>query len=192
MLPGSPTGPSRPRSTPHSTHGFSLIELCITTTVAVLLVASAVPSLQGLLDRQRLQGAAARLATDVQQVRTDAVARNDALRLSFYSAAWGSCWVVHTGLREQCSCRETGAAQCTGGAKQLKTVALAAEDRVAVRANVASILFDPLHGTATPTGTLELVSPNAQAIRHVVNVMGRVRTCSPAASAPAVAGVRPC
>ena len=49
-----------------------------------------------------------------------------------------------------------------------------------MRANVASIAFDPLHGTSTPTGTLRLVDGRGRAVHHVVNVMGRVRSCTPA------------
>jgi len=63
---------------------------------------------------------------------------------------------------------------------------------VSVRANVASILFDPLHGTGTPSGSVDVVTPAGQAIRHVVNVMGRVRTCSPAGSTAVVPGLRAC
>ena len=47
-------------------------------------------------------------------------------------------------------------------------------------------LFDPLHGTSTPTGTLRLVDAGGRAVHHVVNVMGRVRSCSPPARAPAM------
>jgi type IV fimbrial biogenesis protein FimT len=61
-----------------------------------------------------------------------------------------------------------------------------------VQANVASILFDPLHGTSTPTGTLRVVADSGRAVHHVVNIMGRVRTCSPAGAAPVVAGYRVC
>jgi type IV fimbrial biogenesis protein FimT len=47
---------------------------------------------------------------------------------------------------------------------------------------VASMRFDPLHGTSTPTGTLRVVGANERAIHHVVNIMGRVRSCSPQAA----------
>jgi type IV fimbrial biogenesis protein FimT len=60
---------------------------------------------------------------------------------------------------------------------------------VAVHANVASVLFDPLHGTSTPTGTLRLVGSGGREVQHVVNVMGRVRSCSPLGAVP---GYRPC
>jgi type IV fimbrial biogenesis protein FimT len=78
---------------------------------------------------------------------------------------------------------------CTGGAAQIKTVRLAAEEQVRLSGNVASIVFDPLHGTITPTGTLRLTAASGRAVHHVVNVMGRVRSCSPAATVP---GYRAC
>lgn len=189
----SPPRTTTRRSARRRMRGFSLVETALVGTLGALLMSTAAPGLRGLLDRQRLDGVAGRLAADVQYVRAETVARNEALRISFYSAGWGSCWVVHSGPRDQCACAASGPAQCTGDAKPLKTVALAAEDRVSVQANVASIGFDPLHGTGTPTGTLKLIAPNGQAVHHVVNVMGRVRTCSPAsAGVPAVSGYRVC
>jgi type IV fimbrial biogenesis protein FimT len=82
-----------------------------------------------------------------------------------------------------------GPAVCTGRATEIKTVQLPTTERIALLANVGSIAFDPLHGTSTPTGTLRLVAPNGRAIHHVVNVMGRVRSCAPSGT---VAGYRPC
>ena len=66
------------------------------------------------------------------------------------------------------------------GARTVKGVVLANNERVSVAGNVASIVFDPLHGTSTPTGTLRLVDDAGRAVHHVVNVMGRVRSCTPA------------
>ena len=66
---------------------------------------------------------------------------------------------------------------------------LPAGERVRVTANVGSIAFDPLHGTSTPTGTLRLVDARGRAVHHIVNVMGRVRSCTPGG---AVNGYRPC
>ena len=150
------------------------------------------PGFQGFIETQRLAGTAAQLASDVQFVRSQTVLRNEALRLSLYSEAWGSCYVVHTGAQNQCRCQPSGPAQCDPGALQLKTVNVPATDRLSVQANVASILFDPLHGTGTPTGTLKVVAASGRAIHHVVNLMGRVLTCSPDGPAPAVAGYRVC
>jgi type IV fimbrial biogenesis protein FimT len=47
-----------------------------------------------------------------------------------------------------------------------------------VAANVNSILFDPRVGTASPGGTVRLTDSAGREIRHIVNLRGRVRTCS--------------
>ena len=171
--------------------GFTLIEACIVFAITAIVASSAAPGMRSLIDARRLDGAATQLATDIQFIRAEAVARNEALRLSLHAVSGGSCYVIHTGNADQCSCAgsASGPAQCSGGAREIKTVALAAADRVALHANVASVLFDPLHGTSTPTGTLRVIGANERAIHHVINVMGRVRSCSPQAAVP---GYRAC
>ena len=180
----------KPTPTRSSTQrGITLIEAAIVLAVTAIVAGSAAPSLQRLIDGRRLEGAAAQLAADIQFIRTEAVARNEALRLSFHAATGGSCYVIHTGAANECSCTASGPAQCSGGAHEIKTVTVAATDRVVVQANVGSLLFDPLHGTSSPTGTLRLIGTNERAIHHIVNIMGRVRSCSPQAAVP---GYRAC
>jgi len=66
---------------------------------------------------------------------------------------------------------------------------LTTTDRVRVEANANSVVFDPLHGTSSPTGTFRLIGTDARAVHHIVNIMGRVRSCSPQAAMP---GYRDC
>ena len=173
-----------------SQRGLTLIETAIVVVVTAIVAATVAPSLAGFIDARRLDGAATRLATDIQFVRSEAIARNRSLRLSFHTTANAStCWVIHTGPAAQCECGDSGAAVCNGGAAAIKTVVLPAGERVNLAANVGSIVFDPLHGTSTPTGTLRLLAPGGRAIHHVVNVVGRVRSCSPGAAVP---GYRAC
>ena len=178
-------------STPTRRHqrGVTLIEASVVLAVTAILAGTAVPGMQDLIDSRRLDGAATQLATDIQYVRSEAVARNQPLRLSLYASAAGSCYVIHSGAADQCSCAATGPALCSGDARQIKTVTVAATEHVSLQANVASVLFDPLHGTSSPTGTLRLTGTRGRAIHHVVNIMGRVRSCSPNASVP---GYRAC
>lgn len=176
--------PSTPRQ-----RGVTLVEACTVLAVLAVLVSTAAPNLQGLIDSRRLDGAATQLATDIQFVRTEAVARNLPVRLSFHATTEGSCYVLHTGNADQCDCSAPGPATCTGDARQIKTVTLTAADRVSLQTNTASVLFDPLHGTSTPTGTLRLVGQQGRAVHHIVNVMGRVRSCSPQGAMP---GYRAC
>ena len=68
-------------------------------------------------------------------------------------------------------------------------MAIADSDHVSIVSNAGSMPFDPMHGTSTPTGTVRIVGMNGREVRHIVNVMGRVRSCSPA---PVVPGYRAC
>jgi type IV fimbrial biogenesis protein FimT len=173
---------------PARQRGVTLIEAAITLAITAIAVTTAAPGLQDLIARKRLEGTAAQLATDLQTVRTQAVARNAPLRVSFHADAGGSCYLIHTGTKALCSCSSAGPAACTGDATLVKAVYLPADLRVAVGASASSILFDPVHGTSTPAATARITGVPG-AIHHVVNVMGRVRTCSPEGR---IAGYRIC
>ena len=170
-------------------HGLTLLELAIVVAIAAILAAAAVPSFTALIEARRLDGAATRLAADIQFVRGEAIARNRSLRLSVLAGTGASCWIVHSGAPADCRCSVADGAVCGGDAHAVKGVALAAAERVGVTGNVGSIVFDPLHGTSTPTGTLRLTSARGRAVHHTVNVVGRVRSCSPEGAVP---GYPPC
>ncbi|XVJ71224.1 MAG: fimbrial assembly protein [Rhizobacter sp.] len=167
-------------------HGFTLIEGLITVAVSIILATTAVPSMARWLDQQRLQGAAQQLLGDLQFIRSEAVARQQGLRLTVLPWAGGSCYVLHSGSANACTCGplENTPAVCSGGATEVKTVRWTAQDKAALQSSANSLRFDPWDGTSTPTATLNLTNPQGQQLRHVVNVMGRVRTCSPGGSVP--------
>jgi len=174
---------------PARQRGVSLIEAATLLAVIAVVAGTAAPSLQSMIDARRLDAAATQLATDIRFARIEAVARNEALRLSVRPVAGGTCYVVHTGAADACSCAATGPALCSRDAQVLRTVVLQGSDRVTLQANVGSMLFDPVHGTSTPTGTLRLIGTRDRAGHHIVNVMGRGRSCSPAGAVP---GYRAC
>jgi type IV fimbrial biogenesis protein FimT len=176
-------------SRPARQRGVSMVEAATVLAVIAVVAGTAAPSLQAVVDARRLDAAATQLATDIRFTRTETVARNEALRLSVRPVAGGTCYVVHTGAADACTCAPTGAAVCSGAANALRTVFLNGTERVALQANVGSILFDPVHGTSSPTGTLRVIGTRDRAIHHIVNVMGRVRSCSPAGAVP---GYRAC
>ena len=188
---GTNTGTIRSGTTRAGTTqaGVTLIESAIVVLLLAVVATSTAPGLGQLIDTRRLGGVATELATDIHYARSEAVARNTSVRLSLHHIAEASCYVIQTGLAAQCNCAAPGPAQCTGGAVAIKTVRVPTQDRITLQSNAASLLFDPMHGTATPTGTLRVLDSRGRAIHHVVNVMGRVRTCSPA---PALPGFRAC
>jgi type IV fimbrial biogenesis protein FimT len=156
---------------PQRQAGVSLIESATVTAVAALLVGTALPSFEEMRQRQQLRGVAAQLETDMQLARSEAVARSEPVRLSLaQDGAGGACWWLHTGAKPDASCAQRPDA--------LRQVRLDAGQPVRLQANSRSLLFDPVKGTVTPTGTIKLQS-SAGAVHLVINVMGRIRSCSP-------------
>jgi type IV fimbrial biogenesis protein FimT len=169
--------------------GVTLIEACIVLVIASILVGTAAPSFIDANTKRTLDGSAGELVTDLYLARSAATSHQLGARVSFYTVPSGSCVVVHTGDTADCSCVGDGVAQCGIGATLIKGSYYPNSRGVSVSANVTSIRFDPTHGMASPAGTVRLTTAGGEAVHHVVNIMGRVRTCSPGASAK---GYRAC
>ena len=159
--------------------GITLIESMVVLFVLSIVIGFAVPSLQSLRQRAALHGTAAQLETDLQFARSHARAINRTVRLSLGEADGATCYMVHTGPASDCRCGDTRPAACTGDSELLRAVTLEAKGAVQVRSVSRSVTFDPLKGTVTPTATLRVESPDGRAIHLVVNLLGRVRSCSP-------------
>jgi type IV fimbrial biogenesis protein FimT len=164
--------------------GVTFVDSLIALSVTAVALGAALPGFEQSRERRHLEGAAAQLETDIMYTRSLAVAQNQGVRMGFESLPSGTCYTVHTGAANACSCNANGVATCNAGAEAIRTVYFPAQGTVALRSNVRSILFDPRLGTSTPTGTLRVVGRGDAAIHQVVNIMGRVRSCSPAAAVP--------
>jgi type IV fimbrial biogenesis protein FimT len=149
-------------------------------TIVGLGLSAAVPDLTRSIALRQLEGAAAQLETHIAYARMAAVSRNEGVRLSLRSAEGGSCYVVHTGAAGQCTCSTVAAPVCSASAEALAYTTYPENERLTLRWNTTSILFHPDKGTSTPTGTLRLSVDEGTELRQIVNLMGRVRTCSPA------------
>lgn len=163
--------------------GLSLVELCTAVAVASILAGTALPSFKDSFRKRVFDGTAAQLATDLQFARSEAIARNQGVRVSFHAMPDASCMVIHTGATSDCGCSDAGVAQCRAGAVLIKSSYFAATNGVGVTASVPSMRFDSTLGTVAPAGTVKVARADGPSVHHVVNIMGRVRTCSPGASA---------
>ena len=83
----------------------------------------------------------------------------------------------------------TPLAVCSGGSELLRAAVFASQGAVQVRSASRSLTFDPVKGTVTPTATLRIEARDGHAIHQVVNLLGRVRSCSPQGR---VAGEKAC
>jgi type IV fimbrial biogenesis protein FimT len=164
---------------PRRQRGVTLIESLIVLTVTALSLSTAVPSFKAAMDRRHLEGAAAQLETDIAYARSQAVAQNRTVRMNFAGDGAGSCYVMFNGSANDCQCSALGTPVCSTGQAVARHVGFDGSSALRLTSNVSSIVFDPLKGTTTPTGTLRFQSRSGQALHLVVNIMGRVRACSP-------------
>jgi len=162
--------------------GVTMIEGLICVTVLLLAVSAALPSFGSAREHRRVEGAAAQLETDLQLTRSVAVAQNRTVRFEIGRDELGTCYVVHDGSAGDCTCSAQGAV-CKAGVLAHRHQHYGADAGVTVQANVGSMVFDPLKGTVTPTATLRVEGPNV-AVRQIVNIMGRIRSCSPEGAIP--------
>lgn len=156
--------------------GLTLIDVLIVLTVLSIVCGFSAPSMKTMLDKRRLEGIANEVQADLQYARSEAVSRNRTLRIDFSRDEHGSCYVVHSG---GCTCHGDGAVSCEMPEAALKTLSIPASSGIALDSNVSSITLDPVHGTVTPTVTLRMATSAGLEVRHIVNFLGRVRSCSP-------------
>lgn len=170
--------------------GLTLLEMVTGLGIAAAAATTAVSGFGGMLQQRKAEGVADELRADLQFIRSESVSRNVGLRFSFERDAGGaSCYVIHTGSAGTCSCLAGDVPVCQAGAQALKTVRLPASTRIQVGANVGSMLFDPTRATVTPTATIAVTGGDGRRLHHVVNILGRVRSCSASGS---WSGHRPC
>lgn len=161
--------------------GVTLIESMSVLTILSLIVGSTLPGFGSLRQRADLAGVAAQVETDIHFARSQASASNHTVRLSLREVQGATCYMIHTGPAANCGCggNENAPASCSGESELLRAVMLNARGDVQVRSASKSITFDPVKGTVTPTATLRVEARDGRAIHQVVNLLGRVRSCTP-------------
>lgn len=170
--------------------GVTLIECCIAVVVMSILVGSAAPSFEKFVSRRTLEGTAAEAAADLHFARSEAVSRNRPVTVSFAAAPDGArCVIVHSGTASSCSCAAGGIPQCNASAQILKSQGFAAGSKIKVASNVGSMTVNPVRGTFTLGGKVQVTHADGTELRHVVTPAGRIRTCAVDAK---VSGYQPC
>jgi len=178
------------RPAQHPRRGLSMVELLCALAIGLTLLGGAVPMLSELRLGQRLQASAALLETDIHLARSAAILSGQPVRLVVQApASGGSCYMLHNGRADACACTDNGQTRCDAGVRLLRSEGLPANSGVVLAALLHPVVFDGRKGTVTPTATLRLTARDGRAIHQVVNIMGRVRSCSPAGS---MGGLRTC
>lgn len=85
---------SRPSGRLGAMQGVSLLEVLVTLAIIGILALIAVPSYNGMIEGQRLRGAAEALAADLRWARSEALKRGVPVRVACTSGSNWSCSVV--------------------------------------------------------------------------------------------------
>lgn len=169
--------------------GLSLIETLTVLAVLAVLLSTAVPGWQDWRARQVLKATADNLEADVRMARSLALLRDRPVRLSVQALpGGGSCTVIHTGAADACRCDGGGSASCRDGAQVLQLQEQTDDSGASVITTGRSLAFAPGRGTVTPAATLIVADHHGRSIGKIVNILGRVRSCSP----QGIDGLRAC
>ena len=206
------THPVRPE---RRASGLTVIELMVAVAVVAVLAALAAPSLREFLARQRVAAVNAELVTDLKFARSEAVARNREVYVSFRTAPRAgsppmTCYTIHTlGVVGSCDCRKAPGTACSNVAEvfEIKTVQVLSTTNVSLAPPASPgnrIGFTATQGFAFWSGHMPtdadystdwqdfqvgVESSISGALRTAVGITGKSQVCSPDGS---IAGVPRC
>lgn len=137
----------QPACTPRKNTGFTGIELLVTLVIAAILAALAGPSFSGLVNNTRLSSTMARLATDLNRARSEAIKRNVRVLVCVRDVAgtncgtgtdWSNGWLVCYDGNQDGSCDVATASDPNPLAIQQ-----ALKENMALTANANLVRFNP-------------------------------------------------
>lgn len=145
----------------------------VVVAVLVILLGVAVPSMHGMLSRNRLKAAGQAIAEDLQWARSEAIKRNRPVALSLKQDPW--CYGVTMRDALDCDCRPSATDSQTC---ELKAVTGSDYPGTTLSATFERAVFEPRRATAT-NGSLTLTSPQGLSLKVILSRLGRIRLCSP-------------
>jgi type IV fimbrial biogenesis protein FimT len=182
---GRPRTPAQTIKLKHTHHanipcigGISLLELLVVIAILGILLTVAVPSMHAMLMRNHLKAAAQSIAEDLQWTRSEAIKRNQRLRVSFDPNEW--CYGIDIADTGDCDCRLPPEQD---GACSLKRRSGADFTGIRLAASFKATSFEPRRGTCN-NGNLTLTAANGSTLRVVLSRLSRVRICSPSNDVP--------
>lgn len=166
--------------------GFTLPELMTVIAIAGILVAMAVPSFTGIIERNRMRNAVEQLRSDLKLARSESLRRNANVTVSFQRNTDGSTWCYGLTLNASCDCTATSGTTVCQLDTGVSTVVSSANFRgiTSTAAPFASgggnLVFSAARPTLASGSARFTSSPTGYEARVVVAGMGRISLCSPA------------
>ncbi|HEY4083179.1 MAG TPA: GspH/FimT family pseudopilin [Burkholderiaceae bacterium] len=171
-----------PRHRDQGQSGLTLIELLVCLAITGVLLSLVLPSMNGWMQRLRLQSAADLLRADLQEARSLSIRQQSYVQVHFESDADGTCFIVHDGTPGACQCAADHQAQCTGSYRALRTQWVAASQQISIRNKAGDpryeMRFEAGQGAVTPGATLVIKDEFGHVINAVISGAGRTRLCA--------------
>lgn len=158
--------------------GFTLVELCVSAGICATLLSQAVPALTNLLQERTLRVTSEALATDLRFARAEAARLSKSVYFRVSGKGANACYVLHTGARNDCDC-SGGKAVCQSATSAvIKAEWVNPGKGISLRSNAETLQFQHRQGLTTQTGSIDVVLNGNSAIRQVIAITGRVRSCA--------------
>jgi type IV fimbrial biogenesis protein FimT len=168
--------------------GLTLLELVIALAVIVILAVVGIPNVEDMGAKRRLQGAVRALEADLRFARSEAIKRNERIRVTFKDPDGlgddgNENWCYGMAVDAECDCTDDDPVCSVGGVPRIRNGASFQDTRLFALPSFsgnAYTTFDPTHGTAG-NGTVKLVSSldgEDIQINVILSSLGRVRACS--------------
>ncbi|MFN3304122.1 MAG: GspH/FimT family pseudopilin [Roseateles sp.] len=161
-----------------NSNGFTLVELCVGLGICATLASQALPALTQLKQSQTLRAQAEALGGDLRLARSEAVRTADSVFFRISGKGANACYVIHTGVKDGCDCAGGQAVCKSTDSALIKAVWVGGKTPMRLRSNAETLQFQHRQGLVTQTGSIELALNNGEAIRQVVAITGRVRSCA--------------
>ena len=175
--------------THRNSRGFTLVELCAGIGICAALLGQAVPAMSKLQQHQKLRAHAEALGGDLRFARSEAVRTGESVYFRVSGKGANACYVLHTGVKDDCDCAGGQAVCKTGRSAVIKAEWLPNNLPVTLRSNAETLAFQHGQGLVTQTGSIELSLDSGASIRQVIAITGRIRSC---ASGAKLAGMPQC
>lgn len=164
---------------PGNGRGVTLLELIFGLFIMSVLLTVGIPVFDGLWDKERLRGAAVRLAAETRQARAEAELRGMPVTVNIRA---GRAWCVGLSDNGACDCRVPSSCRVAG----LERAVEGSEFRgVSVRGADMNTTFDPAREVARPAYAAWPVVLESAAGRRLgvrLTLLGNPDICSPAQS----------
>jgi len=180
---------NRTASIRRNARGFTLVELCAGIGICAALLGQAVPAMSRMQQEQKLRAQSELLASDLRLARSEAVRTMDSVYFRVSGKGAQACYVLYTGVRNDCDCAGGRAVCRTQESAVVKAEWLPARQAMKLSSNAETLEFQHRQGLVTQTGSIELSLGNGTGIRQVIAITGRVRHCSTGAT---ISGMKKC